>query len=90
MRVGEVCNTGLPVPVGVLFLRTFHDVPLNSAGAQSVAEAGHVTSPLLIGKSLIFVRLVTQSALSTKTRISSVVGVQGVSVDMGVVCVMFY
>ncbi len=43
--VGLVASTGLPVPVGVLFLISFPVVPSNNAGTQSVALAGQVTSP---------------------------------------------
>lgn len=45
ISVGDVARTGLPVPVGVLFLSSFPVVPSNSAGTESVALAGPTTSP---------------------------------------------
>ena len=46
VSVGFVASTGFHVPVGVEFLRSFPVVPSKSAGAQSVEEAGHTTSPV--------------------------------------------
>lgn len=37
--------TGFPVPVGVEFFKSLPVVVLKSAGTQSVALAGHTTSP---------------------------------------------
>lgn len=45
VSVGLVCNTGFPVPVGVLFFISFPVVPLKRTGTESVEEAGQTTSP---------------------------------------------
>lgn len=41
--VGEVANTGFPVPVGVEFFTSLPVVPSKRTGTASVAEAGQVT-----------------------------------------------
>lgn len=45
VSVGDVANTGLPVPVGVLFLTSLPVVPSNNTGTEFVALAGPTTSP---------------------------------------------